>query len=215
MVTITLPHGYSSRASSGDKLACSKRLSALHLVSKKISTDSAFARKNALSVHLHCEIWPENFESLYTDPDYEDLRPKVTKLTFSGYACHNMHRHTFEKLVWNGIGFAFPNVKEVHLEWMLTRFKYERGSKKRRYSKEWKELWQPGAMKAFHECEMVRDFSDKPLDRLKLWYLDEVLNENGRHCKIILTVTMQWLDTYCNPVFHQVSLDCTLCAVTC
>jgi hypothetical protein len=115
---------------------------------------------------------------------------------------------------------AFPNVKEIHLEWTRTVFKFEKGPN--RLTEHWKDLWKPGAQRAFLENEDLFsnnrtqniDYST-PYAHLKVWYLDDVMKggpsyygmrDEPRDYKTFITGALQWIGRRHKPLCIQVSL---------
>ena len=184
-----------------------KDLPKLHFTSKKVYKDSRFAwEKSSNGHHLRVDFWP--IHNIYPTPNNEDLRSKITKMTFFGYSPRDMHFTNFERTEWDHNETAFPNLNEIHVEWSVTRFKYERWSNKV-CTQAWNEKEQPGSITTFLYREGDSYYQNdyhRPVPRLKLWYLFNRVNSGDRQCKIFVTSTLQWLDHKRKPVFFQVSL---------
>ncbi|KIV86144.1 hypothetical protein PV11_01778 [Exophiala sideris] len=173
----------------------------LFLVSKKVYAETAYIRgtRNAFNGHMRFEIRPAGFD---TQATHGPLLPCANKLTFFGYNSYNMFATTFDRRDWGGIGW-FSNVREIHVEWSMLRYKYKPGSNNT-YSKAWRHLWQPGTLKAFYNGEQDCDLSwYTPDERLKLNHLLWLLKQEGLHCKLFVTIMAQWLDNEQMPVFNQ------------
>ncbi|KAI1615521.1 hypothetical protein EDD36DRAFT_417024 [Exophiala viscosa] len=87
----------------------------LHLASKKVYEDSSFAWETASNGHhLRVDFWL--IHDIYPTPNNDHLRSKITKMTFFGYSLRDMHCTNFERIEWDNIETAFPNLEEIHVE---------------------------------------------------------------------------------------------------
>ena len=178
----------------------------LHLASRKNPTRRRCCCARSFSGHLRFRSGPAH--RFNYNGSYDELRSQATKLTFFDFTPANMNWRTFGRDEWDNLDLYFPNVKEIHVEWTRTAYKFVMGSHEE--TQAWQDLWKPGAFHAFltNRRENETEDFDYPtaVKRLKLHHLSSVMNTPSRRCTIFVTGILQWLAYRQKQVYLQVRL---------